>query len=454
MAFDFVDLFAGLGGFHLALAGLGGRCAFACEIDSVLQETYLLNFSVRPEGDIRRISPSEVPRHQVLAAGFPCQPFSKAGGQLGTRCPKWGNLFQYVLAILEERHPDYFLLENVPNLLRHDSGQTWQAMKKKLEGCGYSGSVQARTLSPHWFGIPQVRERAYIVGSKHGLDHFSWPEGNRATSTSIKSLLELRPKDAKPLTPQVIAVLDIWQEFVSLFPIDEELPSFPIWGMEFGATYPFEETTPFAISNRSLGKYRGALGCDLKEVPSSERRNHLPSYALTEESEFPEWKKHFIRQNRELYKRHRSWIDPWRSKLATLPPSHQKLEWNCKGGERDIWNYVIQFRASGVRIKRPTSSPSLIAMTTTQVPIIGWERRYLTPRECARVQSLGELEHLPQAATRAYKALGNAVNSQVVRLIAERLLSPLSPKAHPNLSRCSNRKNIHGSLRRNTCLKR
>jgi DNA (cytosine-5)-methyltransferase 1 len=128
----FIDLFSGLGGFHVALTKLGHECVFACEINEDLRKVYEKNFNMHPEGDIREVKIEEIPQHEILCAGFPCQPFSKAGDQTGFKCPKLGDLFDYVHAILEYHMPDYFLLENVPNLLRHDEGRTWNSIRNRL----------------------------------------------------------------------------------------------------------------------------------------------------------------------------------------------------------------------------------------------------------------------------------------------------------------------------------
>lgn len=428
-SFRFVDLFAGLGGFHLALEAIGGKCVFAAEWQDHLRDLYQINFGIRPEGDITKIKAVDVPDHDVLTAGFPCQPFSKAGDQLGFECTEQGNLFFNVAAIIRKKRPKYFILENVPNLLKHDGGRTWVRIQELLgktpKGLGYH--IAAKRFSPHNFGIPQIRDRVYIVGSLESLDGFVWPATSDA-ATSIDTVLDKKPAGAKQLSTQVTECLTIWNDFLKRCPADVELPSFPLWSMEWGATYPFEDDTPFARKKDAgidgLKGFKGSHGVKLGHLRTIEERwNALPSHARTEMKKFPKWKKDFIRQNRKFYEDNKHWIDPWQEQILKFPSSLQKFEWNIKGGKRDIWQYVIQFRASGVRVKRRTTAPSLIAMTDTQVPIIAWERRYMTPGECARLQSLESLKQLPDTPSRAFHALGNAVNSSVVKRVAEALLS-------------------------------
>ncbi len=432
----FIDLFAGLGGFHLALRRLHHVCVFACEIDPVLQETYRLNFGITPAGDIRSIRATDVPAHDLLCAGFPCQPFSKAGEQAGLECDKWGNLFNSVSRILRHHRPRFVILENVANLERHDGGRTWKArLHRRLVDAGYD--VDAKLLSPHQFGIPQIRERFFVVASRAGLGSFVWPDQQDHGRLSIESVLDRQPPEATRLSSHAISCLETWQAFLEAWPAREELPSFPIWSMEFGATYPFENATPLSAPPASLESARGSHGRSLAGLSGTNLLDALPSHARTTASSFPRWKETFIRQNRELYQRHRRWIDPWIPRIKTFPSSLQKLEWNCKGEKRDIWSTIVQFRASGVRVKRPTTAPSLVAMTTTQVPVIAWERRYMTPRECSRLQSMEELAHLPGASTRAFKALGNSVNVDVVQRVAEGLLPTSAQLRGKQLTRVS-----------------
>jgi DNA (cytosine-5)-methyltransferase 1 len=425
-AVRFIDLFAGLGGFHLALKRLGHDCVFASEIDPILQKVYEANHGLRPKGDILGVPINSIPKHDILCAGSPCQPFSKAGEQEGMDCPKWGNLLGHVLKIAKVHKPRFLLLENVPNLKRHNSGETWLDLERQFDKAGYK--ISSAYLSPHEFGIPQIRERLFIVGSRDGLADFEWPSPPKDAAPDLKSILDRNPKDARALSPAVLNCMAVWQKFIEKYPRNKELPSFPIWSMEFNATYPFEDASPWGTPRTELLKFRGCHGESLKRYTRNTILKALPSHGQTRQKEFPTWKKTFIRQNRELYTENKKWIDKWMPEILVFPPSLQKFEWNCKGEERNIWKYVIQFRASGVRVKRPTTAPSLIAMTTTQVPIIAWEKRYMTVRECARLQSMESLANFPAVPTRAFKALGNGINSKVMELIANALLESAEPR--------------------------
>lgn len=134
----FIDLFAGLGGFHIALTQLGLKCVFASELREDLRRVYRINFpDTRIEGDITKVEACDIPAHDILCAGFPCQPFSQAGKRLGFNDEERGNLFYDIARIINYHKPKYVLLENVSNLKGHDGGNTWKVIKEKLEDLNY-----------------------------------------------------------------------------------------------------------------------------------------------------------------------------------------------------------------------------------------------------------------------------------------------------------------------------
>ena len=185
----FIDLFAGIGGFRLALEALNYECVFACEIDPQLNALYQQNFGLKPLGDIRDVDSSDVPEHDILCAGFPCQPFSQAGYRKGFACPDKGDLFDYVIKILRAKKPNYLILENVPHLKRHNNGRTWKEMEQALRDVGYD--IEEDCLSPHEFEIPQIRRRMFIVGSRFGQP--SLPKPPTCAEPNVRKILDKYP---------------------------------------------------------------------------------------------------------------------------------------------------------------------------------------------------------------------------------------------------------------------
>jgi DNA (cytosine-5)-methyltransferase 1 len=166
--FTFIDLFSGIGGFHIGLAELGGKCVLACDRDAQARKTYKEWFRLEPLQDITKLTVGEIPDHDVLAAGFPCQPFSIAGvskknslGRAhGFSDPTQGNLFFFVLEIIKGKRPPIAILENVKNLKSHDKGNTWRVIRESLKAADYSVSMEVVDASG-W--VPQHRERVFIV---------------------------------------------------------------------------------------------------------------------------------------------------------------------------------------------------------------------------------------------------------------------------------------------------
>jgi DNA (cytosine-5)-methyltransferase 1 len=151
-------------------------------------------------------------------------------------------------------------------------------------------------------------------------------------------------------------------------------------------------------------------------------RNQLPKYSQEGNGRVPYRTAEAIKFSREIYARHKKFINSWKKSLEHLPTSWTKFEWQGYRDNADIWKHIIQFRASGIRIIKPDCAPSLVAMSSTQTPILGPQKRYMSIREAAALQSLDELLYFPETESGAYKALGNAVNALIVRKIAEKLI--------------------------------
>lgn len=382
--FTFIDLFAGIGGFHQAMQELGGTCVFASEIDKYAIDTYFENYKINANCNIRDIDEKEIPKHDVLCAGFPCQSFSKAGKQLGFQDETKGTLFFEIERILKYHKTKYIILENVRNLVSHDNKRTWSTIYSHLKDIGYRLTREPIIISPHHLGIPQLRERVVILGiyDPENKDKELLIELPKLFSKEDNNIYSILEKDSVPdkysISKYEEMVLNAWDEFYN--GIKETTIGFPIWAVYFNSFTPLDD--------------------------------------------FPKWKSDFVIKNINLYLNNKKFIDGWLKKynnLEAFSPTHKKMEWQAGESITSLWDGIIQFRPSGIRIKKPTCFPALVAMV--QIPIIGKYKRRLTVREAARLQSFPDT-FIPNASDQqAYKQFGNAVNVEVIRYIAEKLFN-------------------------------
>lgn len=185
----FIDLFCGIGGFRYAMESFGAECVFSSDINKEARIVYEKNFGDEPFGDIKEIKEEDIPSHEIICAGFPCQPFSISGRQDGFNDPN-GRLFFEIIRIAQYSHPEMIILENVKNLLKHDSGKSFETIKNALENTGYD--VFYNVLNSVYFNVPQARKRLYIVAFRNdfSIKQFSFPTGKWESTNTLSAVLE------------------------------------------------------------------------------------------------------------------------------------------------------------------------------------------------------------------------------------------------------------------------
>jgi DNA (cytosine-5)-methyltransferase 1 len=405
-AFTFIDLFAGIGGFHAALSAMGGECVYAVEIDKNAAAVYEKNWGINPLGDITDHANDQqvtVPPHDILCAGFPCQPFSKSGAQRGMDETR-GTLYWYILRIIQTRKPKVVLLENVRNLAGPRHLHEWNVIIETLREEGYRVSETPAIFSPHLLpremgGRPQVRERVFITATYVGDDADHWDLNaepavtNRPVAGWDPKTWDLEsdlPLDADhhaegcDLSQSERLWIDAWDNFVTQMWEAREgrrLPGFPLWADEW-------------------------VQIDELQVPKGTAT----------------WKADYLRKNAEFYTAHQEVIDAWTAKWGVyserFPASRRKFEWQAQDTKR-LWDCVMHFRPSGIRAKAPTYLPALVAITQTS--IIGPRERRLSPREAARLQGLPDTFTFgDQKPAATYKQLGNGVSVGAVWYVLRR----------------------------------
>lgn len=417
----FIDLFCGLGGFHTGFSKSGYQCVFASEIDENLQELYYKNYGLKPYGDITKIDAKDIPAHDVICAGFPCQPFSLAGQKKGAACPNSGKLIDDVIRIAEYHKPKIIILENVPNILTIADGSFWAYIINSLDKIGYD--LEFRIISPIEVGIPQNRKRIFVVAHRQDIKikESIWPVIESKFPVLLENFLD-KSLDHKKLEPRKLLQINKWQNLIHNCILPSR-SSYSILAPEFGANYPKDFSS---LSLEQMKKYRGAYGQSLSKCQDwVEVMEKLPAYTR-KDKKVASWIEPSFQLSRDIYKDNRKFIDSWKKKLDKSNNSWQILEWRGHLDKYDLFSHLIQFRASGIRVLKPEIAPSLIAMTPTQIPIVLKESRYLSKHEAAKLQFLHELKYIPENSNRAFKALGNAVNAKIVGLIALNIKNALA----------------------------
>ena len=375
----FVDLFCGIGGFHQALQKIG-KCVFACDLDKHCRDTYEKNYGLRPEGDITKIDITKIPAFDLLCAGFPCQPFSKAGFQKGFEDDR-GNLFFVLCKIIQYHNPKYLLMENVRNLASHDKGNTWSIMHKKIQELGYTTYLTPVILNVLHFNIPQNRERVIIMCKRNDMGELprlpSIPKNPKLKLT--RTLREFLDPPTTKITGKMKEVEQIWDSFIKIISSRKiHMPKFPIW-----TDWWDHECDP-----QFYAKYKS-----------------------------------WIDKNRKFYTDHKHYLEEW---LTTSRKNKhwlgavRKFEWQAGDvTPEDGMNTVLwTARGSGIRVKRCDYIPTLVAMS--MIPVYGPESRKLTARELLRLQSFSDSFQYNEK--KIYKQIGNAVNSTMIERCARYLV--------------------------------
>ena len=403
----FIDLCCGIGGFHYALQNIGHECVMASDINKKCRDNYEINHKLKPEGDLTKIDISLIPNFDILCAGFPCQPFSKAGEQKGFSDQR-GNLFFDICKIIEKHKPKYIILENVRNLATHDKGNTWNVIRLKLNELNYNTYEKPIILNTLYFGVPQSRERVVILCKRKDLGELPiLPSISKKNikETSLKNIINDNVEPKYNLSNKLKETENVWEEFLDICNKHKiNIPKFPIWTDWWDSNG----------DNTTVTKFN-------KKKNEEENIKHIKKAQCDFYKKYKSW----IDKNREFYKQHYKLLNPWiiKSRQNKLwLGSVRKMEWQTGKNNLNMNEVLWSPRGSGIRIKNINYSPTLVAMAS-MIPIYGPKSRYLTPRECARLQSFPEEYILHEEDKVSYSQFGNAVNVKMIERSARFLIN-------------------------------